>query len=187
MPWLMLHFSDLQRKPVPAQLIVFASAYLDSAVTLCEKLCSDVKGANYSHGAVVMSLSFHSLELLFKGGILALCPDEKFSGRPGHDLDSLSKRFFKLYPKKEFQFEVPFRREFPDVVGEMPAEELAALRTYTEEYSRRVPEDQRHRYPIDIEGNTWEGAFGFEPNMFLVTLKELHSVYARVVPLLNAG
>lgn len=147
----------------------------------------EAKESNYAHGAVVMSLSFHSLELLFKGGIMIRCPNEKFSGRSGHDLDALSNRFFKLYPKKEFQFEVPFRHEFPEVVGEMPAEELSALRAYVEEYSRRVPEDQRHRYPIDIEGNTWEGAFGFEPNMFLVTLKELQSVYARIIPLLNAA
>ena len=183
----MLHFADLQRRPIPAQLVAFASANLDSAVSLCEHLCIHAKEANYAHGAVVMSLSFHSLELLFKGGILALCPDERFGGRSGHDLDALAKRFFKLYPKREFQFDVPFRLEFPEVVGEMPAEELAAIRAYAEDYSRRVPEDQRLRYPTDIEGNTWEGAFGFEPNMFLVTLRELQDVYARIVPLLNAA
>ncbi|MBK7237951.1 MAG: hypothetical protein IPI02_20915 [Sterolibacteriaceae bacterium] len=183
----MLHFSDLQRQPVPAQLIAFASAYLDSAVTVCEQLCARAHEANYAHGAVVMSLSFHSLELLFKGGILTVCADAQFGGRSGHDLDALSKRFFKLYPKKDFQFDVPFRREFPEVIGEMPAEEIAALRAYAEDCSRRVPEDQRHRYPIDIEGNTWDGAFGFEPNMFLSTLKELQGVFARVIPLLRAG
>lgn len=187
MTWRMLHFSDLQQQPVHEQLLAFAAAYLDSAETLCESLCSDLEHANYAHGAVVMSLAFHSLELFFKGSILQLNPDEQFSGKSGHDLDALAKRYLKLFPKKEFWFEVPFRREFPVVVGEMAAEELAALRAYVEKQDKRMPEDQRHRYPTGIDGKTWDGAFGFEPNMFLVTLRELQHVYARVRPLLNAG
>ena len=183
----MLHFSDLQQQPVHEQLLAFAGAYMDSSEMLCESLCSDVEQANYAHGAVVMSLAFHSLELFFKSAILRLEPEEQFGGKAGHDLDDLSKRYFRLYPKKEFQFEVPFRREMPVVVGGMAAEELAALRAYVEERDRRMPEDQRHRYPTGIDGKTWDGAFGFEPNMFLVTLRELQHAYARVRPLLNAG
>lgn len=118
---------------------------------------------------------------------MKLHPEEQFGGKSGHDLDALSKRYFKLYPKKEFQFEVPFRREFPEVVGGMAAEELAALRAYVEDRNKRVPEDQRHRYPTGIDGETWDGAFGFEPNMFLVTLRQLQHVHAIVRPLLNAG
>ena len=187
MSWRMLHFSDLQHQTVSAQLIAFANAYLESALLLCKHLCSNAKDANYAHGSVVMSLSFHSLELLFKGGILAIHPDETFRGRAGHDVNALSRRFFKLYPEKEFQFELPFLHEFPEMVGEEPGKELAALRAYAEEYSRRVPEDQRHRYPVDIEGNTWDGAFGFEPNTFLVTLRELQVAYDRILHLLRAS
>ena len=51
----------------------------------------------------------------------------------------------------------------------------------------RIPEDQRHRYPVDVGGKEWEGLFSFEANSFLVTLKELQSVYARLVPLLKKG
>ena len=183
----MLHFSDVQRQPVHEQLLVFADAYLDSAETLSANLCSGMESANYAHGAVVMSLAFHSLELFFKGGILKLHPEEQFGGRSGHDLDALSKRFFKLYPEKEFQFEVPFRREIPALVGSVAAEEFAALRAYLEEHDKQMPEDQRHRYPTGIDGKTWDGAFGFEPNMFLATLRELQIIYGRLRPLLNAG
>ncbi len=175
----MLHFSELQRQSTHVQLLAFASAYLDSAESLCEKLCSAPR-ANYAHGAVAMSLAFHSLELFFKGGIMRLCPDERFSGKSGHDLDALSKRFFRLYPRKEFQFEVPFRRDVAAPVGGIA--ELASLFAFIEERRRNIPEDQRHRYPIDVEGKPWENAnFGFEANMFLETLRELQRVYARLL------
>jgi hypothetical protein len=186
MEWNLLHFSDLQAKTVPAQLAAYASAYLDSARVLCEKICFDDQPVNYAHGAVVMSLTFHSLELFFKGAIIKLSPEEKFGGKAGHDLDSLARRFFKLYPKKEFEFEVPFRREFPSTIGEMTPKALAAYREYVNEHNRRAPEDQRHRYPTGIDGKSWDGAFGFEPNVFLSKIKELQLTFARVIPLLNA-
>lgn len=184
MPWHMLHFSDLQRQPLHVQMLSFAGAYLDAAEVQCGSLCRGAESANYAHGAVIMSLTFHSLELFFKAGILKLFPEEQFAGKSGHDLDALSNRFFKLHPKKEFQFEVPFRNETPEAVDEMSSDELAALRAYAEEHNKRVPEDQLHRYPIDVQGKSWEGVFGFEPNSFMRVLKELQYVYARVRPLL---
>lgn len=184
----MLHFSDLQRQPIHVQLFAFADAYLDSAEVVSERLCEKHEGTTYANGAVAMSLVFHSLELFFKAGILRLHPEAQFRGRSGHDLDALSRRFFKLYPKKEFQFEVPFRRELPEIDGGIGGEELAALRAFIAERERDVPEDQRHRYPIDVDGKPWRKAnFGFEPNLFLSTLRELRDVYARVWPLLNTG
>lgn len=188
MPWHMLHFSDLQQQPVHMQLLAFADANVDSALALCERLSSKPETATYAHGAVVMSLTFHSLELFFKAGILKVHPQEQFRGRSGHDMEALSKRFFRLYPKKEFQFDVPFGREPVDVDGGLTNEELVALRAFIEERDRQVPEDQRNRYPIDVEGKPWrEANFGFEPNMFLATLLELHAVYARLRPLLGAS
>lgn len=187
MAWQMLHFSELHRQPIHEQIFAFAVAYLDSAEVLCDSLCSDKVRANYAHGSVVMSLAFHSLELFFKGGILKSFPAEQFGGKSGHNLDVLSKRFFKLYPKKEYQFEVPFRHEIPEAVGGMAADKLAELLTHIVEHKKKIPEDQRHRYPTGMDGKTWDGAFGFEPNSFLVTLRELQQVYARIRPLLYAG
>lgn len=186
MTWHILSFSDLQREAVPEQLFEFSGAYLESSEVLCDNLCSDVTRANYAHGAVIMSLAFHSVELFLKACILKRHPDEQCGGKSGHDLNALSKRYSKLYPKKEFQFEVPFRRETPELGG-MVAEEFAELLAYVQERNKKVPEDQRHRYPTGIDGKTWGGAFGFEPNSFLVTLRELQHVYARIRPLLDAG
>jgi hypothetical protein len=184
MTWQMLRFSELQQLPVYEQMLAFAEAYLDSAEVLCDSLCSDKERTNYAHGSVVMFLAFHSLELFFKGCILKSSPAERFGGKAGHDLDALSKRFFKLYPKKEFQFEVPFRHDIPKVVGGMAADKLAELLTHIEEHRKKVPEGQRHRYPIDMDSKSWDGVYGFEPNSFLVTLRELQQVYARILPLI---
>jgi hypothetical protein len=184
----MFHNSGLQQQPVHAQLIAFADANLDSAMALCERLCSKPEDGTYAHGAVVMSLAFHSLELFFKAGILKLTPQEQFGGRSGHDMGALSKRFFRLYPKKEFKFDVPFGREPLSAVGGLTSDEIAALQAFIDERDRLIPEDQRNRYPIDVGGKPWRHAnFGFEPNMFLATLRELQVAYARIRPLLNAG
>lgn len=181
----MLNASELQCLPVHGQLLAFARSYLDAAEVLCEKLFLTADSANYADGAVVMSLAFHSLELLFKAGILKAHPLEQFSGKSGHDLTALSGRFFKLYPERDFQFEVPFRYELPEPVEPMPEVELAALRAYAREQERRMPQDQRHRYPIGVDGQPWDGIFGFEPRMFLATLQNLQQAYARIHLQLN--
>ena len=182
----MLNFSALQHRSVHMQLVAFADAYLDSAETLCLKMCSTQESLTYAHGAVVMSLAFHSLELLFKAGILKVAPNEKFRGKSGHDLSTLSTRFFKLYPHKDFQFELPFRFELAEQIESISEEELVALRAYLRQQENYMPLDQFHRYPISVNGRTWDGAFGFEPNLFLQTLKELKNVYNRIRPVLNS-
>ncbi|MBE2245451.1 MAG: hypothetical protein IAE86_22065 [Burkholderiaceae bacterium] len=181
-----LNASELQRLPIHGQLLAFARSYLAAAEVLCERLSATEDSANYADGAVVMSLAFHSLELLFKAGILKAEPLEQFSGKSGHDLTALSARFFKLYPTRDFQFEVPFRYELAEFVEPMREEELVALRAYAREQERCMPQDQRHRYPIDIDGKPWNGIFGFEPHTFLAMLQDLQKAYARIHPQLNA-
>ena len=182
----MLDASELQQLPVHQQVLAFSRAYLDASHSLCQRLCASADSANYADGAVVMSLAFHSLELLFKGGILKADPREQFSGKSGHNLTVLSRRFFTLYPKKEFQFEVPFRSELVEPVEPLPEEELAALRAYVREQALKMPQDQRHRYPTDVAGKPWDGIFGFDPHMFQITVSGLQEVYARILPDLKA-
>ena len=100
MHWRMLVFSDLQRLSVPAQFFAFSDAYLDSAVSLCDALCATSATVTYAHGAAVMSLTFHSIELFLKAAILQRSPGEQFSGSRGHNLDYLYQRYANLYPAK---------------------------------------------------------------------------------------
>ena len=186
MNWHMLHFSGIQCKPLPEQLFSFADAYLESAETLCEKLCTDGDHATYAHGAVVMSLTFHSLELFIKGAILLKVPTEQFGGRSGHDLDHLMKRYKKLYPGKNLGFDVPFRRHLPETEGMDPrvAEELVS---YVRKQSQDMPEDQLHRYPASLQGETWNAVLGFEPNSFLFTIQGIKKDLSKVKSLLQGG
>lgn len=186
MPWRMLHFSDLQRKSAPDQLFAFAHANLESAESLCVKLTAETAGATYAHGAVILSLTFHALELFLKAAILQKNPAEKFGGRSGHDLTHLSTRYANLHPGKEMSFHIPFTRQLPDTQGLNPevAEELTA---YVREQEKKMPEDQLHRYPIGIDGETWDAAFGFEPNSFLVTIQQLQRDFAAIKPRIQGG
>ena len=186
MPWHMLHFSDLQRKSVPDQLFAFAQANLESAESLCLKLTAETAAATYAHGAVILSLTFHSLELFLKAAILQRIPAEKFGGRSGHDLTHLSKRFSDLYPEKEMSFHIPFMRQLPDTQGLDP-EVIEELIACVRAQEKKMPEDQLHRYPTGVDGKTWNAGFGFEPNSFLVTIHQLQRDCAAVKPRVQGG
>lgn len=184
MPWHMLHLNDLQEKPITDQLHAFAEAYLESAHILCESLCTHAGTATYAHGAVIMSLTFHSLELFLKSAILQKAPNETFSGRNGHDLEYLEQRYANLYPGNKYKLDIIFKRKPPDLQGIDPqvAKELI---TYAQKLAKDIPEDQRHRYPVSTEGKPWPGLFGFEPNTFCRDIEKLKSEFARLVPLLQ--
>ena len=186
MPWHMLHFSDLQRKPVSDQLFSFADAYLESADSLCAVLCKNADAATYAHGAVIMSLTFHALELFLKAAILRKAPTETFAGRAGHDLINLHKLYTNLYQGEAMQFSVPFKRGLPDTKELDPqiAEELLAR---VRDQDMNMPEDQLHRYPISAGGKEWEATLGFEPNSFSRTILQLRSELAAVKTRIQGG
>jgi hypothetical protein len=186
MPWHMFYFGDLQRKTIPDQLFAFAQANLDSADSLCATLCAKTAGATYAHGAVILSLTFHALELFLKAAILQKSPSEQFGGRSGHDLAQLSKRYSNLHHGKDMSFHIPFARELPDAHGLDPqvAKELIA---YVREQDKKMPQDQLHRYPTSVNGETWNAALGFEPNSFRITIQQLQHDFADIKPRVQAG
>jgi hypothetical protein len=183
MPWQMLHFSDIQHKPIPDQLLAFSNANLESADFLCMSICNATETATYAHGAVVMSLTFHALELFLKAAILRKAPTESFSGRAGHDLEHLYKRYSNLYPGAAMQFSMPFRRKGPDT-STLDPQVAKELLTYIDKQRKAMPEDQLHRYPINVEGEEWQALLAFEPHSFSNTLKtlknELHALKSRI-------
>ncbi|XAH25456.1 hypothetical protein AAFF27_09755 [Xylophilus sp. GW821-FHT01B05] len=168
----MLHFSDIQKKPVADQLLVFSDAYLDSAAALCKMMCGAKNEANYAHGAVVMSLTFHALELFLKAAIVRKVPDESFGKGLGHDLDHLYKRYSELYPGKPMEFDLPFRQE-PLDVSALASQFGEDFLTEVKKQSKSMPQDQLHRYPINLRGDEWRAALGFEPYSFSLVLQKL--------------
>lgn len=179
MTWHMVHFSEIESFRASLQFLAFSEAYLESAGRLCGALAASPAESSYPRGAVVLSLTFHGIELFLKAAILEKAPNEQFSGNVGHDLDHLHKRYTNLYPGKKHAFEVPFRDEEVILVNPDPRI-LEELKLQIAEHKRATPADQLHRYPRDIEGNPWEGFFSFEASSFAAVIEDVQEDIARL-------
>ena len=112
-------------------------------------------------------LAAHSVELFLKGAILGRESNAKVDR---HRIDFLSEKYKQLYPEPVFEFEVPFRTEYPSI----PEEEIQALKKI-----EPVP-SVLFRYPIRKPGVDWEGIHAFEADDFLRILSSVASAYERI-------
>lgn len=186
MEYRMVHFSEIESLSASMQFISFSEAYLYSAANLCSTLASSPTESTYSRGAVVLSLTFHGIELFFKSAILEKTPDEKFGGKAGHDLEMLGKRYANLYPGKKFKFEIPFGTEETELVEPDPRV-IDELKKFIAEHKKATPPDQIGRYPRDTEGNPWNGIYAFEPSTFLDVIKKTRQDIAQLKKLIFNG
>jgi len=186
MSWQMVHFSEIAAFRASLQFLAFSEAYLYSAAHLCAALAASPRESTYPRGAVVLSLSFHGIELFLKAAILEKVPDEQFRRKSGHDLEALSRRYTELYPGKKFAFEIPFGYEETVLVDPDPrvVEELKLL---IAKHKRATPADQLHRYPRNIEGKPWIGANSFEPNSFAHVISKAQQDVKRLKELIFHG
>ena len=75
-----------------------------------------------------------------------------------------------MYPEPAFEFEVPFRTEYPSI----SEAEIQALKK-----AEPVP-SILFRYPVQRSGVEWEGIHAFEADGFLRILLSLASAYERI-------
>lgn len=186
MTWHMVHFSEIESLRASLQFLAFSEAYLESAGRLCDALAASPAESSYPKGAVVLSLTFHGIELFLKGAILEKVPNEQFSGNVGHDLDHLQKRYANLYPGKTFAFDVPFRDEEVALVNPDPRI-LEELKLHIAEYKRATPPDQLHRYPRDTKGDPWKGFFSFEASSFADVISKVQEDISRLKQVIFNG
>ncbi len=186
MDWQMVHFSEIESLSASLQFLAFSEAYLYSAARLCSALAASPTESTYPRGAVILSLSFHGIELFLKAAILEKVPNEQFGGKVGHDLEELGKRYANLYPGKKFSFEIPFRTEETDLVNPDPIV-VEELKRSIAEHKRATPADQLNRYPRDIEGKPWDGIYAFEPNSFAAVITKAQQDVARLKELIFHG
>jgi hypothetical protein len=179
MGYRMVHFSEIGSLRASLQFLAFSEAYLYSASNLCSTLAASPSESTYPRGAVVLSLLYHGIELFLKAAILEKMPEEQFGGKGGHDLESVGKIYTNLYPGKKFEFEIPFRTEEVDLVEPDPRV-VEGLKTIMAEYKKATPPDQLNRYPIDKEGNPWNGIYTFEPNTFLAEITKVQQEVVRL-------
>jgi len=182
----MVHFSDIQSLRASLQFLAFSEAYLEAAGQLCGALAASLAESTYPKGAVVMSITFHGIELFLKAAILEKAPNEQFSGNVGHDLDHLHKRYANLYPGNKHAFEVPFRDEEVVLVNPDPRI-LEELKLRIAEHKRATPADQLHRYPRDTGGNPWEGLYSFEASSFAGVIGQVQEDITRLKELIFNG
>lgn len=157
---------QLNSMSVPQQFIAFADAYLDSAERLCKVLRISTRKATYERGAVVLYLTFHSVELFLKAAILEQFPNEKLH----HNIEHYNKRYRNLYPKKKYILDIPFQTKY---LGFEPPE-IKKLK------KSQPSQEQINRYPIDKNGKKWNGAFAFDPDSFLREIYRLKSDFTRL-------
>ena len=151
---------------MPEKFSDFSDAYLDSAERLCKALVRSTRKASYERGAVVLYLTFHSVELFLKATVLHKSPQEKLN----HNIDHYEKRYKNLYPGKKYKLTVPFKTKY---CGHEPPEIEQNIYTPS-------PQDQVHRYPSDKDGKEWAGVHAFYPTPFLNDIQELKSDFQRV-------
>jgi hypothetical protein len=157
---------QLDSKDIPFKFLAFCDAYLDSAERLCKVLKRSTRKATYERGAVVLYLTFHSVELFFKACILHKRPDERFH----HDIKHYEKRYRNIYPGKKYKIEIPFGTEYS---GQEPPD-IEQLVYVT------PPQEQLHRYPVDKHGKKWNVIPAFEPTLFLIEIERLKKDICRV-------
>lgn len=159
--WQISHVSESQR------YVLYAHAYLNSARLSCEQMAIYEAQRTWPNATVVLMLAAHSVELFLKGAILGRESNAKVNH---HRIDFLSEKYKQLYPEPAFEFEVPFRTEYPSI----PEEEIQALKKI-----EPVP-SVLFRYPIRKPGVEWEGIHAFEADDFLRILSSVASAYERI-------
>jgi hypothetical protein len=170
--------SDLASLSDPLKFILFSDAYLDSASRLCAVLKRSPRKSNYARGAVVLYLMFHAIELFLKGAILERKPKGNLKS---HDIQDLSNQYHNLYRGNKYKLHAPFiSRDETDLSEFYSPETLEERKMFIQESERKNPQDQRHRYPRNQEGQPWEGLGGFEPESCLVVIKNLKADIARL-------
>ena len=168
MNWNMVTDSELAHLSVPERFFEYAKAYRNAASALCASMASDKTMCTWPNANVVMLLAAHATELFLKGAILARDPAASVAH---HFLDELHAEYKKRFPEPPFEWDIPFRTEW----GTFTEAEVRVMKKNTP-----IP-SMLYRYPVAKGGKEWNGAFGFEPNLFASTLDQLHGDFKRIM------
>jgi hypothetical protein len=167
MNWHMISDSEILHLPVPERFFQYAHAYRIAASVFCLKMTSEATFRTWPNAAVVLLLAAHATELFLKGAILCRDPTAMLEH---HRIDDLFNEYRKRCPESSFDWDIPFRTEYPDI---SEAEVEAIKKTLP------LP-SILYRYPVSKGGKEWSGAFGFEPHSFLELLEQIERDFKRI-------
>lgn len=163
----MITDSEILHLGVPQRFFEYAHAYQNAATALCIKMTKENASCTWPNAAVVLLLAAHATELFIKGAVLCRDPNATVEH---HRINDLSAEYKKHYPEPSFEWDIPFKAEYPDITET----EIKAL-----EKATPVP-SILYRYPVAKGGKEWSGAYGFEPHSFLQILEQVKHDFERI-------
>lgn len=168
----MITNNELQQLDHPSLFKELSFANIECANKLARQMTYK-RGAlpqTIHHANVILSLIYHGVELFLK---FAIAKQE--NNVPGHHyLRELSEIYERIYPDKDFRFEVPF---IPEYMG-FSEEELAV--SLNDEKKRKNEGEQIYRYHTDKTGKPWDEILGFEPKAVLKLCESLRKNFNRI-------
>jgi hypothetical protein len=167
-PGVFVESSPFGKLPAAERLRQLAIGYLESGRLLCVHLGEHPSDLIWPRAAVVCFCYRHAVELFVKSCILHREPVE----RCDHNVSSLRKQYFRLYPGKEFYFRTLYDLSLED------AEKLLGVHVEIEDFERK--EDQVYRYFSDKQGRSPKGQHMFGPGNWLSMLDQLEIDINRV-------
>jgi hypothetical protein len=168
MNWNMVTDSELAHMTVPERFFEYAKAYRNAASALCATMAAEKTKCTWPNSNVVMLLAVHATELFLKGVILSSEPTALIEH---HLLDDLNAEYKKRFTEPSSEWEIPFKTEWGD---------LSETEIRTRKKNTPVP-SMLYRYPVAKGGKEWNGAFGFEPNSFIIVLEQLERDFQRIM------
>ncbi|GEM_PF-3305511 len=145
-------------------------AYLEAAMTLCERAGEAGPRLEWPQASVVCYCLYHATELFLKACILTTgCEPPKV-----HDVPQLLQRYLELFPAPEFSFEVPTRwNRSAQEINEMWGVEVIPPGV------DRTP-DQLYRYGMDKRGAPPTGVQQFVPGLEFNYMKYLEERWTAI-------
>ena len=170
-PGVMINSSEFGKLPVHDRFRQLASGYLSSAKSLCTELGENPALLTWPRALVVCCCFRHAVELFLKSCILyRILEIQKCS----HDIASLKKQYFDLYPGPAFFFQLPvwWSRSWEDL------EHLGMGRGDLQDFERSY--DQVCRYFADKQGRSPKGLYNFPPGAWLWMIEQFEKDIDRI-------
>jgi hypothetical protein len=155
--------------PVDERLRQLALGYLQSAKILCLGLGECPHELTWPRAAVVCFCFQHAVELFLKSCILHQTGEIQ---KCSHDIASLRKQYFDLYPDRAFFFQTPWSLSMDDI------EEAFGGRPDLEDFEEK--QDQVYRYLSDKKGRSPKRVYYFGLGAWLWLIERLEDDINRI-------
>ncbi len=163
--------SELDALEMPEKFLEYATAYLESAIVLCDQLIKNPSDVTYARGNACMFNARLAVELFLKASLLKKDPNADLH----HVIERLRHEYARNYTEPRFHWVVPFTAQV--VGGE--AENNGQI---VKEHLKKNPPDQSLRYPMNKNREPWEGSGSFDAASFMRLLQTIKHDMGRLRP-----